>query len=620
MTKKFRVDLYRILIAAAVFLAAILIDTVGPVKLALFLIPYAIAGYDVLLRALRNIARGRVFDENFLMALATVGAFSIGEYPEGVAVMLFYQVGELFQSYAIGRSRRSIASLMDIRPDYANIEENGELVKVDPEQIGIGEIIAVKPGEKIPLDGTVVEGSTTINTSALTGESLPREAGPGDDVISGCINISALIRVKVTRGYGESTVAKILDLVENAANKKAKAESFITRFARYYTPGVVAGAALLAVIAPLFFSGSWNVWVERALIFLVVSCPCALVISVPLSFFGGIGGASKNGILIKGGNYLEALARVRTVVFDKTGTLTYGTFRVIAVHPERISEAHLLELAALADSFSDHPISRSLLEAWGGEADSSRVADVQELAGRGASARVDGLSVSVGNGKLMDSIGVAWQVCELTGTVVHVAVDGEYAGHIVISDQIKEGAAEAIASLRKLGVKKAVMLTGDSKAAAESVAGSLGIDELYAELLPADKVEKVEELLSKKPARSVLAFVGDGINDAPTLARADVGIAMGALGTDAAIEAADVVLMDDDPKKIAAAVQISSKTLSIARQNIGFALGVKGLVLLLGALGVANMWEAVFADVGVAVLAILNASRALTYRPMRKNP
>lgn len=624
MDKGLRTDLYRILIAVVFFVAAILINATGLVRLALFVIPYAIVGSDVLKRALGNIARGQVFDENFLMALATIGAFAIGEYPEGVAVMLFYQVGELFQNYAVGRSRRSIASLMDIRPDYANIEQDGELVKVDPEEIAVGRIIIVKPGERIPLDGVVVEGSTSINTAALTGESLPREAGPGNDVISGCINISALIRVRVTRVFNESTVARILDLVENSANKKAKAENFITRFARYYTPAVVVGAVLLAVIAPLFFSGSWSEWVERALIFLVVSCPCALVISVPLSFFGGIGGASKNGILIKGGNYLEALARVRTVVFDKTGTLTHGTFRVIAVHPEQISEARLLELAALADSFSDHPISRSLLEAWGGEVNSSRVADVQELAGLGASARVDGLSVHVGNGKLMDSIGVAWSECVLTGTVVHVAVDGLYAGHIVISDQVKAGAAEAIASLRKLGVKKTVMLTGDSKAVAENVARQLGVDEMYAELLPADKVEKLEELLRNKPAKSVLAFVGDGINDAPTLARADVGIAMGALGTDAAIEAADVVLMDDDPKKIATAVQISSKTLSIARQNIAFALGVKGLVLLLGALGVANMWEAVFADVGVAVLAILNASRALTYRPgagrARENP
>ena len=624
MDKGLRTDLYRILIAVVFFVAAILINATGLVRLALFVIPYAIVGSDVLKRALGNIARGQVFDENFLMALATIGAFAIGEYPEGVAVMLFYQVGELFQNYAVGRSRRSIASLMDIRPDYANIEQDGELVKVDPEEIAVGRIIIVKPGERIPLDGVVVEGSTSINTAALTGESLPREAGPGNDVISGCINISALIRVRVTRVFNESTVARILDLVENSANKKAKAENFITRFARYYTPAVVVGAVLLAVIAPLFFSGSWSEWVERALIFLVVSCPCALVISVPLSFFGGIGGASKNGILIKGGNYLEALARVRTVVFDKTGTLTHGTFRVIAVHPEQISEARLLELAALADSFSDHPISRSLLEAWGGEVNSSRVADVQELAGLGASARVDGLSVHVGNGKLMDSIGVAWSECVLTGTVVHVAVDGLYAGHIVISDQVKAGAAEAIASLRKLGVHKTVMLTGDSKAVAENVARQLGVDEMYAELLPADKVEKLEELLRNKPAKSVLAFVGDGINDAPTLARADVGIAMGALGTDAAIEAADVVLMDDDPKKIATAVQISSKTLSIARQNIAFALGVKGLVLLLGALGVANMWEAVFADVGVAVLAILNASRALTYRPgagrARENP
>lgn len=611
MSKKQKKTLVRIILSAVLLVAAALIPVDGIVKLVLFLIPYAVIGWDVLWKAIRNIAHGQVFDENFLMAIATVGAFALGEYPEGVAVMLFYQVGELFQSYAVGRSRQSIAALMDIRPDYANIEQDGKLVQVDPEDVAVGDTIVIKAGEKIPLDGVVLEGSSAVDTAALTGESLPRDVNPGDDVVSGCINQSGLLKVRVTKVFGESTVAKILDLVENSSSKKARAENFITRFARYYTPVVVIGAVLLAVLPPLLFGGDWSDWLQRALIFLVISCPCALVISVPLSFFGGIGGASKQGILVKGSNYLEALAKTETVVFDKTGTLTKGTFQVTAVHPDRISEGELLELAAMAESYSEHPISRSLREAYQKPVDASRVTDVEEISGHGVRAKVDGHDVYAGNGKWMDRIGVSWRNCHRTGTVVHVAVDGEYAGHIVISDAVKPDAAAAIEALKREGVKKTVMLTGDVKAVGEAVAREIGIDEVHAELLPGDKVDQVERLLKNTSGKGKLAFVGDGINDAPVLSRADIGIAMGGLGSDAAIEAADIVLMDDKPSKLAVAVRISRKTLRIVRQNIVFALGIKLLFLALGAFGMANMWEAVFADVGVSVLAILNASRAL---------
>lgn len=611
MSKKQKKTLVRIILSAVLLVAAALIPVDGIVKLVLFLIPYAVIGWDVLWKAIRNIAHGQVFDENFLMAIATVGAFALGEYPEGVAVMLFYQVGELFQSYAVGRSRQSIAALMDIRPDYANIEQDGKLVQVDPEDVAVGDTIVIKAGEKIPLDGVVLEGSSAVDTAALTGESLPRDVDPGDDVVSGCINQSGLLKVRVTKVFGESTVAKILDLVENSSSKKARAENFITRFARYYTPVVVIGAVLLAVLPPLLFGGDWSDWLQRALIFLVISCPCALVISVPLSFFGGIGGASKQGILVKGSNYLEALAKTETVVFDKTGTLTKGTFQVTAVHPDRISKGELLELAAMAESYSEHPISRSLREAYQKPVDASRVTDVEEISGHGVRAKVDGHDVYAGNGKWMDRIGASWRNCHRTGTVVHVAVDGEYAGHIVISDAVKPDAAAAIEALKREGVKKTVMLTGDVKAAGEAVAREIGIDEVHAELLPGDKVDQVERLLKNTSGKGKLAFVGDGINDAPVLSRADIGIAMGGLGSDAAIEAADIVLMDDKPSKLAVAVRISRKTLRIVRQNIVFALGIKLLFLTLGAFGMANMWEAVFADVGVSVLAILNASRAL---------
>ncbi|MCI8756170.1 MAG: cadmium-translocating P-type ATPase [Oscillospiraceae bacterium] len=610
MTRKQKKVLLRILISAALLAGALAFPS-GFLKNLLFFASYALIGWDVLWRAIRNISHGQVFDENFLMALATIGAFFTGEYPEGVAVMLFYQVGELFQSYAVGRSRQSISNLMDIRPDYANIERDGGLEQVDPEEIAIGDIIVIKPGEKIPLDGTVLEGSSAVNTSALTGESLPRSVKPGDDIISGCINETGVLRVRVTKPFEESTVAKILDLVENAGSKKAKAENFITRFARYYTPAVVLCAALLAVVPPLFLHELWAVWIHRALIFLVVSCPCALVISVPLSFFGGIGGASKCGILIKGGNYLEALARTEIVVFDKTGTLTQGVFHVTAIHPENLPEEKLLEFAAFAENYSSHPISRSLKEAYQKEVDPARIDQVQELSGRGVQAKIDGIPVYAGNGKLMDEIGVKWHSCHHTGTIVHVAVGGAYAGHIVISDELKPDAVQAITALKQQGVQKTVMLTGDAKEVGEAVAKQLGIDDFHAELLPGDKVEQVEKLLQKTSGQGKLAFVGDGINDAPVLSRSDLGIAMGALGSDAAIEAADIVLMDDKPSKIALAMEISKKTLRIVHQNIVFALGVKGLVLILGAIGSANMWEAVFADVGVSVIAILNASRAL---------
>lgn len=611
MSRKQKKMLTRILVSAVLFALSFLLPLSGVFRLFYFITVYAVVGWDVLWRAARNIAHGQVFDENFLMALATIGAFVLGEFPEAVEVMLFYQIGELFQSYAVGKSRQSITALMDIRPDYANIERDGALEQVDPDEVAVGDIIVIKAGEKIPLDGVIIEGSSSLDTAALTGESLPREVAAGDDVISGCINQSGLLRVRVSKEFGESTVSKILDLVENSSSKKARAENFITKFARYYTPVVVIGAVLLALLPPLLLGGSWNTWIERALIFLVISCPCALVISIPLSFFGGIGGASKAGILVKGSNYLEALSETEIVVFDKTGTLTKGVFQVTAVHPDTLPESRLLELAALAESFSDHPISRSLRQAYGKPIDSSRVSDVEELSGHGVQARVDGLLICAGNGKLMDRTGVQWHDCHLTGTVVHIAVDGCYGGHIVISDTVKPDAAGAIAALKQMGIRQTVMLTGDARVVAEQTAGQLGLDSFHAGLLPADKVARVEELLEQKSAKGKLAFVGDGINDAPVLSRADIGIAMGGLGSDAAIEAADIVLMDDQPSKIASAMRISKKTLRIVKQNIVFSLGVKGLILLLGAVGLASMQAAIFADVGVMILAVLNASRAL---------
>ena len=611
MSKKQKRMLFRVLASAVLFAVALLLPTEGWLRLFTFLIPYAVIDWDVLWRAVRNIAHGQVFDENFLMSLATVGALATGEYPEAVFVMLFYQVGELFQSYAVDQSRKSITSLMDIRPDYANIEVDGQLRQVDPEDVAVGDTIVIKAGERIPLDGVVLEGTSNVDTAALTGESLPREAQPGDDVISGCVNLSGLLRVRVTKAFEESTVAKILDLVENSSSKKAKAENFITKFARYYTPAVVLAAVALALLPPLFTSIQWVDSIQRALNFLVVSCPCALVISVPLSFFGGIGGASKNGILVKGGNYLEVLAKTELVVFDKTGTLTRGVFNVTAIHPDHCGEAQLLELAALAESYSDHPISRSLKEAYGKELDASRVSNVEELSGRGVRATVDGRQICAGNDKLMEDIGVSWHPCHRVGTTVHVASDGVYLGHIVISDEVKPDAKEAITALKACGVRRTVMLTGDAKAVGESVAQELGLDEVHTQLLPADKVTRVEALLGEVSPKGALAFVGDGINDAPVLSRADIGIAMGGLGSDAAIEAADIVLMDDKPSKLADAIRIARRTLAIVRQNIVFALAVKFLVLALSAAGVANMWEAVFADVGVSVIAILNAMRAL---------
>ena len=611
MSKKQKRMLFRVLASAVLFAVALLLPTEGWLRLFTFLIPYAVIAWDVLWRAVRNIAHGQVFDENFLMSLATVGALATGEYPEAVFVMLFYQVGELFQSYAVDQSRKSITSLMDIRPDYANIEVDGQLRQVDPEDVAVGDTIVIKAGERIPLDGVVLEGTSNVDTAALTGESLPREAQPGDDVISGCVNLSGLLRVRVTKAFEESTVAKILDLVENSSSKKAKAENFITKFARYYTPAVVLAAVALALLPPLFTSIQWVDSIQRALNFLVVSCPCALVISVPLSFFGGIGGASKNGILVKGGNYLEVLAKTELVVFDKTGTLTRGVFNVTAIHPDHCGEAQLLELAALAESYSDHPISRSLKEAYGKELDASRVSNVEELSGRGVRATVDGRQICAGNDKLMEDIGVSWHPCHRVGTTVHVASDGVYLGHIVISDEVKPDAKEAITALKACGVRRTVMLTGDAKAVGESVAQELGLDEVHTQLLPADKVTRVEALLGEVSPKGALAFVGDGINDAPVLSRADIGIAMGGLGSDAAIEAADIVLMDDKPSKLADAIRIARRTLAIVRQNIVFALAVKFLVLALSAAGVANMWEAVFADVGVSVIATLNAMRAL---------
>ena len=579
-------------------------------RLLLFLVPYFVIGWDILWKAVRNIAHGQVFDENFLMCIATIGALVLGEYAEAVGVMLFYQVGELFQSYAVGRSRRSIAQLMDIRPDSANVERDGQIVQVDPDEVAVGEVIVVRPGEKVPLDGVVLEGSSALDTAALTGESAPRDVAPGGELLSGCVNLTGLLKVRVTKEFGQSTVAKILDLVENASSKKAKAENFITKFARYYTPAVVIGAVLLAVI-PSLVTGQWGVWVHRALIFLVISCPCALVISIPLSFFGGIGGASARGILVKGGNYLELLAQTETVVFDKTGTLTRGVFELSALHPAPgVSQEELLEAAALAECHSSHPIAQSLRRAWGRDIDPGRTESVREVPGHGVSAQVDGAQVLAGNDKLMAREGIPCPPCSDTGTLVYVAREGKYLGCAVISDQVKQTAPAAIAALKARGVRT-VMLTGDSHAVGQAVAGQLGLDEVHAQLLPADKVDRLEDLLAHKSPKGVLAYVGDGVNDAPVLSRADVGIAMGGIGSDAAIEAADVVLMDDDPAKLIQAMDIARKCLRIVRENIVFALAIKGLFLILGALGVASMWEAVFADVGVAVIAILNASRML---------
>ena len=623
MNKKQRKTLIRIIIAAVLLIALNLLPVTGIPRMLLYLVCYLIIGYDILRKAGKGILNRRVFDENFLMTVATLGAIAValyeksGDYNEAVAVMLFYQIGELFQSYAVGKSRRSITALMDIRPDYANIEENGELRQVEPDEVPVGTVIVVQPGEKVPLDGVIVEGTTTLNTSALTGESLPRDAGEGDEIISGCINMTGVLKVRTTKEFGESTVSKILELMENSSSRKSRSENFISRFAKIYTPAVCYSALALAVLPPLVrmvfmgLDGAWNTWIYRALTFLVISCPCALVISIPLSFFAGLGGASKEGVLIKGSNYLEALSQAKIVVFDKTGTLTQGVFVVNGVHHNRMEEKKLLEYAALAECASSHPISRSLQQAYAGEIDRSRVTDAQEISGNGILARVDGIQVAVGNSKLMDSLKIPYIPCHSVGTILHLAIDGEYAGHVVISDVEKPTAKEAVEAIRKAGVDKTVMLTGDVEKVAKQVAEDLGIDEYHSELLPGDKVDQVERLLAEKPSKSKLAFVGDGINDAPVLSRADIGIAMGAMGSDAAIEAADVVLMDDDPLKIAKAIKISRKCISIVYQNIVFALGIKLICLVLGALGLANMWAAIFADVGVMVLAVLNAIRAL---------
>ncbi|CCV65511.1 Cadmium-translocating P-type ATPase [Paracholeplasma brassicae] len=612
MTKR----LWRIIIGAAVLATAVLLNLNNEwLQIALFIISYIIVGGDVVKRAVKNIFKGQVFDENFLMSIATIGAFFIGEYPEGVAVMLFYQVGELFQSYAVGKSRKSIASLMDIRPDYANVKKGDELVKVDPDEVQIGDIIVIKAGEKIPLDGKVIEGSSMIDTSALTGESVPREVEVGSDILSGCININGVITAEVTKEFGESTVSKILDLVENASSKKSNSEQFITKFARYYTPVVVIIAVFLAIIPPLVIDGAtFSDWIYRALAFLVVSCPCALVISIPLSFFGGIGGASKKGILVKGSNYLEALAETEIVVFDKTGTLTKGVFNVQEIHPEGVSKEELLELTAYVESYSNHPISLSLKRAYGKEIDNGRISDVEEISGHGVIATVDGKKVMAGNIKLMKMMDIPYFKGELIGTVVHVAVNNKYIGYIVIADEVKEDSAQAIKELKAASIKQTVMLTGDNKSVGSKVAKELGLDKVYAELLPADKVDKLEELFSQKSKKGKLAFVGDGINDAPVLARADIGIAMGGLGSDAAIEAADIVIMTDEPSKIATAMKISKKTLKIAHQNIVFAIGIKIIVLILSAFGITTMWAAIFADVGVTIIAVLNAFRALNVK------
>lgn len=612
MTKR----LWRIIIGAAVLATAVLLSLNNEwLQIALFIISYIIVGGDVVKRAVKNIFKGQVFDENFLMSIATIGAFFIGEYPEGVAVMLFYQVGELFQSYAVGKSRKSIASLMDIRPDYANVKKGDELVKVDPDEVQIGDIIVIKAGEKIPLDGKVIEGSSMIDTSALTGESVPREVEVGSDILSGCININGVITAEVTKEFGESTVSKILDLVENASSKKSNSEQFITKFARYYTPVVVIIAVFLAIIPPLVIDGAtFSDWIYRALAFLVVSCPCALVISIPLSFFGGIGGASKKGVLVKGSNYLEALAETEIVVFDKTGTLTKGVFNVQEIHPEVVSKEELLELTAHAESYSNHPISLSLKRAYSKEIDNGRISDVEEISGHGVIATVDGKKVMAGNIKLMKMMDIPYFKGELIGTIVHVAVNNKYIGYIVIADEVKEDSAQAIKELKAANIKQTVMLTGDNKSIGSKVAKELGLDKVYAELLPADKVEKLEELFSQKSKKGKLAFVGDGINDAPVLARADIGIAMGGLGSDAAIEAADVVIMTDEPSKIATTMKISKKTLKIAHQNIVFAIGIKIIVLILSAFGITTMWAAIFADVGVTIIAVLNAFRALNVK------
>ena len=612
MTKR----LWRIIIGAAVLATAVLLSLNNEwLQIALFIISYIIVGGDVVKRAVKNIFKGQVFDENFLMSIATIGAFFIGEYPEGVAVMLFYQVGELFQSYAVGKSRKSIASLMDIRPDYANVKKGDELVKVDPDEVQIGDIIVIKAGEKIPLDGKVIEGSSMIDTSALTGESVPREVEVGSDILSGCININGVITAEVTKEFGESTVSKILDLVENASSKKSNSEQFITKFARYYTPVVVIIAVFLAIIPPLVIDGAtFSDWIYRALAFLVVSCPCALVISIPLSFFGGIGGASKKGVLVKGSNYLEALAETEIVVFDKTGTLTKGVFNVQEIHPEGVSKEELLELTAHAESYSNHPISLSLKRAYSKEIDNERISDVEEISGHGVIATVDGKKVMAGNIKLMKMMDIPYFKGELIGTIVHVAVNNKYIGYIVIADEVKEDSAQAIKELKAANIKQTVMLTGDNKSIGSKVAKELGLDKVYAELLPADKVEKLEELFSQKSKKGKLAFVGDGINDAPVLARADIGIAMGGLGSDAAIEAADVVIMTDEPSKIATTMKISKKTLKIAHQNIVFAIGIKIIVLILSAFGITTMWAAIFADVGVTIIAVLNAFRALNVK------
>jgi len=612
MTKR----LWRIIIGAAVLATAVLLSLNNEwLQIALFIISYIIVGGDVVKRAVKNIFKGQVFDENFLMSIATIGAFFIGEYPEGVAVMLFYQVGELFQSYAVGKSRKSIASLMDIRPDYANVKKGDELVKVDPDEVQIGDIIVIKAGEKIPLDGKVIEGGSMIDTSALTGESVPREVEVGSDILSGCININGVITAEVTKEFGESTVSKILDLVENASSKKSNSEQFITKFARYYTPVVVIIAVFLAIIPPLVIDGAtFSDWIYRALAFLVVSCPCALVISIPLSFFGGIGGASKKGVLVKGSNYLEALAETEIVVFDKTGTLTKGVFNVQEIHPEGVSKEELLELTAHAESYSNHPISLSLKRAYSKEIDNGRISDVEEISGHGVIATVDGKKVMAGNIKLMKMMDIPYFKGELIGTIVHVAVNNKYIGYIVIADEVKEDSAQAIKELKAANIKQTVMLTGDNKSIGSKVAKELGLDKVYAELLPADKVEKLEELFSQKSKKGKLAFVGDGINDAPVLARADIGIAMGGLGSDAAIEAADVVIMTDEPSKIATTMKISKKTLKIAHQNIVFAIGIKIIVLILSAFGITTMWAAIFADVGVTIIAVLNAFRALNVK------
>ena len=615
--------LIRILISAALLIALSFAPVTGIARFVLYLVPYLIIGYDILLKAFKGIKNRQMFDENFLMAVATVGAIAIalyeqsGDYTEAIAVMLFYQIGELFQSYAVGKSRRNISELMDIRPDYANVEQDGKLEKVDPDEVEIGSVIVVQPGEKVPIDGVILEGSSTLNTSALTGESIPREAAAGDEIISGCINMTGLLKVKTTKEFGESTVSRILDLVENASSRKSRSEEFISRFARIYTPAVCYAALALAFLPPLVrmigmgLAADWDIWIYRALTFLVISCPCALVISIPLSFFAGIGGASNAGVLVKGSNYLETLSQTKIVVFDKTGTLTRGVFEVNGIHHNEMEDEKLIEYAALAESASSHPISRSIQKAYGKEIDRSRVTYIREISGNGVLAKVDGHEVAAGNDKLMERLGIEYIGCHLVGTIIHVAVDGTYAGHIVISDVLKPHSKEAVRELKTAGVQKTVMLTGDIRRVAEQVAGELGLDAVYSELLPADKVEKVEALLASKSEKEKLAFVGDGINDAPVLGRADIGIAMGAMGSDAAIEAADVVLMDDDPMKISKAIKISRKCLRIVYQNIVFAIGVKLICLLLGALGIANMWLAIFADVGVMIIAVLNAIRAL---------